>query len=98
LDEKTLKSAVRKADKTRKLIESYQEYWAELDVDLWKLFCNTRSDEKEKREDIYREYHAARALRAKLERVVNEGRKAEEELSQRKRNGNGSSARTSGSP
>ena len=89
MDEIALKRAIQKADKTRKLIESYREYWDELENDLWSMWKATKSDDKEKREDIFREYHASQALKAKLQKQVNEGIKAEEELKQQKvRNGN----------
>ena len=57
---------------------------AEMLVELWEMWKSTRSDDQDKREVIYREYHAAKALQAKLLRVVNEGKKAEEELKQQK--------------
>lgn len=90
MDEVALKRAIQKADKTQKLIDAYQEAWDELESDLWKLWKSTKSDEKDKREDIYREYHGMKALQAKFQRIVNEGKKAADELEQRRvrKNGN----------
>ena len=65
-----------------KLVESYQAAWEELEADLWKMWKATKSDDQDKREELFREYHAGRALQAKLVKVVNEGKKAEEELKQ----------------
>ena len=82
LDEVALKRAIQKADKTQKLIETYQEAWDELEGDLWKMWKATKSADPDKREELYREYHACKALQAKLLKVVNEGKKAEEEIKQ----------------
>ena len=82
MDEVALKRAVQKADKADKVIKSTEEAWAELHVELWDMWKSTKSDDADKREEIFREYHAGKALRAKLVRVVNEGKKAEEELKQ----------------
>jgi len=84
MDERALRAAVKKGDKAAKMVKSQAELWGGLDADLWQLWCGTKSEEKEKREDIYREYHASKALRARLQRIANEGRKAREELEQRK--------------
>jgi signal transduction protein with GAF and PtsI domain len=93
VDEVALKRAVQKADKTQKLITTYQEAWDELEADLWQMWKATKSDQQDKREEIYREYHASRALQAKLQKTVNEGKKAEEELKQEKqKHGNRSRA------
>lgn len=93
MDEVALKRAVQKADKTQKVIDSTKEAWAELHVELWEMWKSTKSDAQEKREEIYREYHASKALQAKLLKVVNEGKKAEEELKQEKlKHGNRNSA------
>ncbi len=93
MDEVALKRAIQKADKTQKLIDAHQEAWDELDADLWVMFKASQSGDQDKREEIYREYHASRALQAKLLKVVNAGKKAEEELKQQKvKHGNRSSA------
>jgi len=89
LDEVALKRAIQKADKTQKVIDAYKDAWDELESDLWRMWKGTKSEDRDKREEIFREYHASRALQAKLIKVVNEGKKAEEELKQQKvRDGN----------
>ena len=93
LDEVALKRAVQKAGTTQKVIDSTKEAWAELHVELWEMWKSTKSDDQDKREEIYREYHASKALQAKLLKVVNAGKRAEEELKQLKvKHGNRSSA------
>lgn len=93
MDELQIKRAIQKGAKTAELIESYKEAWNDLETDLWQMWKSTKSDDQDKREEIYREYHASRALQAKLVKVVNEGKKAEEELKQQKvKHGNRSSA------
>jgi septal ring factor EnvC (AmiA/AmiB activator) len=84
LDEIALKRAIQKADKTQRLIEGYKEAWDELETDLWEMWKSTKSDDQVKREEIFREHHACKALQAKLQKVVNAGKKAEEELNQEK--------------
>lgn len=80
MDEIALKRAIQRADKTKKVIETYKDYWDELESDLWKLWKSTKSENQAKREEIFREHHAIQAVKAKLQKVVNEGIKAEDEL------------------
>lgn len=82
MDEIALKRAVAKARKMQAFIESTSEVIEALEAELWTMFKASKSDEKDKREDIYREQHALRAIVAKLQKVVTEGRRAEEELKQ----------------
>lgn len=84
MDELALKRAVQKGAQTEELIEGYKEAWEDIHVELWEMWKSTKSDAQDKREEIYREYHACKALQAKLQKVVNEGKKAEEELKQEK--------------
>ncbi len=84
MDELTAKRAIQKAAQAEVLIESTKEAWDELHVELWNMWKSTKSDDPDKREEIFREYHAGKALQAKLVKTVNEGKKAEEELKQQK--------------
>lgn len=84
MDEVALKRAIQKGEQTQRLIEAHQDLWTELEADIWRLWQNTKSDQKEVREDLYREHHAITAVQAKLVRAVNEGKKAENELTQQK--------------
>ena len=79
MDEITLKRAIVKADKVQKTIEAHADVWDSLASDIWHLWRKTKSDDQETREALYREYHAILAIRAKLQRAVNECKKAEEE-------------------
>ena len=92
LDELELNRAIHKAAKTEELIETHKEAWVEFEDDLTSMWKATKSDAAEKREEIYRELHAAKGVQAKMQKIVNEGRKAEEELKQQKvKHGNRSS-------
>lgn len=92
MDELALKRAVQKGVTTQKVVESTQEAWEELHMELWEMWKATKSDDQDKREEVFREYHASKALQAKLLKVVNAGKKAEEELKQQKvKHGNRSS-------
>ncbi len=91
MDEVALKRAVQKADQVKRLIDTHKVIWEELEADIWKMWQASGSDDRERREDLYREQHAIKAIRARLNRLVNEGKKAEEELTQRK---HGNTSRT----
>ena len=80
MDEITLKRAIQKADKTKQVIEAHKDVWEGLEVDIWRMWKGTKSADKDAREDLYREHHAILCIRAKLQRIVSEGKKAEEEL------------------
>ncbi len=82
LDEIALKRAIQQADKVQKTIDAHKDVWDDLDADIWKMWKATKSDAKETREDLFREHHAIQAIQARLQRAVNEGRKADEELKQ----------------
>ena len=84
MDELTLQRSIQKGAKTQELIEGFKEAWDELHLELWEMWKSTKSDDQEKREEIFREYHACKALQAKLLKVVNTGAKAEEDLKQLK--------------
>ena len=89
MDEVGLKRAIQAGDKAEKFLENAQWAWDELDQELWKRFKSTKSDDQEKREEIFREYHGAQAFRTRFERLILAGKKAEEELKQQKvRDGN----------
>ena len=83
MDEIALQRAVQKADKTQRVIDAHKEVWDELDADIWRMWRATKSADKDTREDLYREHHGIQAVQARLQRVVNEGKRAEEELRQR---------------
>ena len=87
MDEVALKRAVQKADTTQAVIDAHEEAWKEVEADIWVMWKATKSADKDTREDLYREHHAIGAVRARLQRVVKEGQKAEEALRQ-KRDGN----------
>jgi hypothetical protein len=86
LDEIALKRKIQQAAKTEKLIATYQEYWDELEADIWKMWRDSKSHEKEGREDLYREQHAIRRVQARLHKIVSDGKRAEEELKHVNRN------------
>ena len=56
----------------------------ELETDIRRGWALTKAGDKELREDLYHEQHAIKAIRARLQKVVNEGKKAEHELMQQK--------------
>ena len=87
MDEIALKRAVVKADKVQKVIDAHEEVWDEIKSDIARMLFATKSDDKEKREDMYRAHQGILMVQALLQRSVSAGKKAEEELRQN-RDGN----------
>lgn len=88
MDESELKKQVQAGDKARKLLEAHAPYWKAVEADIVVMWCNSASDAKDFREDLYREYHGIQAIKAKINKQINQGVKAQEELAQRKQHGN----------
>lgn len=84
MDELELKRAINKGDQAIKQLESQKELWDDIEADLWTMWKKSKSDDVEGRESIYREHHAILAIQAKLKSIISLGKKAEEELKQRR--------------
>ena len=84
-----LKSAIVKANKIEEFLS--QDYvksaWVSVEADIFRMWALTKTHEQEKREEYYRELHGLRAVKARLQKWVNEGKKAEAELEVEKRHG-----------
>ena len=88
-DEISLKRAMAQGEQAARTLEAHRDLWAELEADIWKMWKASKSDDKDGREDLYRELHGIKAVQARLKRIVDHGKKAEEELKQQKvRHGN----------
>lgn len=81
------KEAIRRADAASRFLEHEQTkgLWAIIETDIYGAWVSSRSTDTEGREACYRELHGLRALKARLTRIIKEGRKAEEELSHEQR-------------
>lgn len=66
------------------MLDTQRELWDEIEADLWRMWKDSASGDKEGREDLYREHHAIGAIQARIKRIIDQGRKAEEELKQQK--------------
>lgn len=84
MDEIALKRAVYKGEQASKMEEVYKPLWEELEADIWKMWRNSKAEEQEGRESLYREQHAIKAVQVRLKRVVDQGKRADEELKQQK--------------
>ncbi len=84
MDDSELKKLVQKGDQAKRVLETHSDYWKAVEADIIVLWCNSPSGEKELREDLYREYHGIQAIKAKIQKSINQGLKAQEELRQRK--------------
>ena len=77
-----LKESIVRAEIVQRLLddENINSAFLNIEGDIYKLWTSTKSDESDKREEIYREYRGLMALKARLQRYVNEGKKAQEEV------------------
>ena len=69
---------IRRAEHVQELLKDKElkSAWASVESDIVAMWGNTASDEADKREALYREWHGLKAVRARLERVVNAGKLA----------------------
>lgn len=84
MDEVAVKRAILKGEQTKRLIEAHAEAWAGVEADIVSLWRASKPEDGEFREQLWHEHHAIRAVQARLQRAVNEGKKAEHELQQMK--------------
>ncbi len=84
MDEVALKRAVHKGEQARKLIEANKPLWEDIEAEIWRMWQDSGSADKEGREDLYREQHAIKAVQGRLRRIVDQGKRAEEELKHQK--------------
>ncbi|MDX1300205.1 MAG: hypothetical protein R3260_18485 [Pseudomonas sp.] len=84
-----LKQTIIKGKQIKELLENddVRAAWEDVQADIVKMWMATKTGEQETREALYREVHGLKALQARLQRWVNEGKKAEAELEADKRNG-----------
>ena len=82
MDELALKRIIQEAEQAKATIETHRKYWQEVIDDLWGMWKDSKSDDVNGREQIFREYHAIMAINTKLQRAVDRGKKAEEEIRQ----------------
>lgn len=78
----TPKERLRKAELARAFLENeqIQRLWTIIEADIVKMWAGSASTDMDGREACYRELHGLRALKARLDGIVTDGRKAEEEL------------------
>lgn len=88
MDDK-IKQAIRKAEHAKTLLENpvLTGAWEQVEGDLHKMWANSKSDDTDGREALYRELHGLKSVRARLEQTINAGKLAEKELEHQK-NGN----------
>lgn len=77
-----LKFAIHRADRVQRFLEQQETKDAlhDIEQDIIGLWTQSKTEEKETREDLYRELWGLRALKARFKRWINEGVKAREEL------------------
>lgn len=77
-----LRASVKQADEVSRLLENnyLRAAWVATEKQILQMWRDSKSDEQDKREELYREYHGLQAVKARLQRVVNEGTKAVHEL------------------
>ena len=60
--------------------EQVQTILQELERDIYILWAESKSDQEDERERLYREMHGLRALKERIKMIIDAGKKAEEEL------------------
>lgn len=77
-----LQDAIRRGQEVEHLFEdgAVDRAFDETGREIKDLWARTASEEAGKREELYREWHGLRAVRARLQRVLSEAKKAEAEL------------------
>ena len=60
--------------------EPVQKVFSELEHDLSVLWIQTKSDQEKERERLYRQVWGIKALRERIKKIIDAGKKAEEEL------------------
>ena len=94
MDEIALKRTSHKGAQAVKLIEDHKELWDDVEGDLLKMWRDSASEDAGGREALYREYHAIKAVQARMQRLVDQGKRADEELKQQKVKADGNRSRT----
>jgi len=79
---KNFKFIADRGIRTRQWFESepIKEVFEELERDLSVLWIQTKSDQEEERERLYRQVWGVKALRKRIRMIIDAGKKAEEEL------------------
>jgi hypothetical protein len=77
-----LKQAVSRGAAVEQFLDSshVKDLWSTIEAEICQMWATTKSDAVEKREELYRELHGLRALKAKLRGAVQAGIRAEHEL------------------
>ena len=77
-----IKAKIIKGDRVQRLLDDQdvQEALTAVEAELHAMWASTKSEDQAKREELYRELHGLSALKARLQRFVNDGIKARQEL------------------
>ena len=80
-----VKEAIRRGERTKRWFEDQevQKVFKELGEDIVVLWTKTASDQDDERERLYREMHGLTALRRRILKIIEDGRKAEHEVNER---------------
>lgn len=81
-----LKEKLNRAEHAQALLNDalFTDSWAAVERGIHEMWANSKSDEDDKREALYRQLFGLKAVRAQLERCINEGKLAEKELEHQK--------------
>ncbi len=79
-----LKAAITRGQRTAEWYENerVQQVFKELEEDICVLWTKTASDQDEERERLYREMHGLRALRRRILKIIDDGKKAKARVEQ----------------
>lgn len=79
---KNYKEILARAQRAKSWLEDkdVQAIFDQLESDIFTLWSQSLSDQSDERERLYREMHGLRALKVRINQIIDNGRKAEEEL------------------
>ena len=77
-----VKKRVRDAERVSKILEDpfFVEMLDSIEQAVVRMWIESGSNEYDKREDLYREMHGLRALKARMKHIIDLGKIAEKEL------------------
>lgn len=84
MDEMVARRQMAQGRAAEAAIDAQEDIWQDIEEELWKLFKDSKADDKDGREKIYSELHALKALKVRYERIATQGKKAEHELEQQR--------------
>ena len=77
-----LRQAINAAEHAQQILDDQvlKDAWSGVEAELISMWKESKADDTEGREALYRELHSLKAVKARLERAIAAGKLAEKEL------------------